>query len=406
MADFLAGGPPDRVTDTHLRRVLAVPYVSSPDLRGAWDAADLGPSQRRARAAARLLVDARAGRVPVRPDVPLPAVCTALPLPWSVELAVRAAARAPWGAELAVLLTDLFGEGVPREVARRCDDAEAAVRRGAAAVLRALPTRPAANVRIRVLGPLEVRLDDVVCDAAEIHRTRVRELLSLLVAERTVSRDRVVDVLWPDLDPGRGRANLRVTLRHLQRVLEPDRGQGSAPYFLRGDTQQLQLADVPGLEVDLWQAEDHLARAEGARRQGDAAGRIDHLRAAAGLWQGRPLADLDRVADLDHLSRHLEARLADAAVTLGELELVGGAADAATTLAAQVLASDPYAERAHRLAVAAHMQAGDRSACSASVDRLAGMLAEFGAPAEPATQILLRNAADWRAPLTTRPGSR
>ncbi len=406
IAGFLAGGPPDRVTDTHLRRVLAVPYVCSPDLRRAWDAADLGPSQRRARTAARLLVDARAGRVPARPDVPLPAVCAALPLPWSVELAVRAAARAPWGAELAVLLTDLFGEGVPREVARRCDDAEAAVRRGAAAVLRALPTRPKANVRIRVLGPLEVRLDDVVCDAAEIHRTRVRELLSLLVAERTVSRDRVVDVLWPDLDPGRGRANLRVTLRHLQRVLEPDRGQGSAPYFLRGDTQQLQLADVPGLEVDLWEAEDHLARAEAARRQGDAARRIEGLRAAAGLWQGRPLADLDRVADLDHLSRHLEARLADAAVTLGELELVGGAADAATTLAAQVLASDPYAERAHRLAVAAHMQAGDRSACSASVDRLAGMLAEFGAPAEPATQILMRNAADWRAPVTTRQGSR
>jgi DNA-binding SARP family transcriptional activator len=406
IAAFLASGPPDRVTDTHLRRALAVPYVCSPDLRRAWDAADLGPSQRRARAAARLLVDARTGRVPTRPDVPLPAVCTALPLPWSVELAVRAAATAAWGAELAVLLTDLFGDGVPREITRRGDDADAGVRRGVAAVLRALPSRPAAAVGIGVLGPLEVRLDDVVCDAAEVHRTRVRELLSLLVAERTVSRDRVVDELWPDLDPGRGRANLRVTLRHLQRVLEPDRGQGSAPYFLRGDTQQLVLADVPGLAVDLWAAEDHLARAEAARRAGDAAGRIEHLRAVAGLWRGRPLADLDRVADADHLSRHLEARLADAAVTLGELELVGGAAGAAATLAARVLGSDPYAERAHRLAVAAHMQAGDRSATAAAVDRFTGVLAELGAPTEPATQILLRNAGDWLAPVTTRPGSR
>jgi DNA-binding SARP family transcriptional activator len=406
VATFLAGGPPDRVTDVHLRRTLAVPYVCSRDLRRAWDAADLGPSQRRARAAARLLVDARTGQVPARPDVPLPAICAALPLPWSVELALRAAAKAAWGADLAVLLTDLFGEGVPREVARRCDDADAAIRRGAAAVLRALPSRPAAAVWIGVLGPFEVRLDEVVCDTPEVHRTRVRELLSLLVAERTVSRDRVVDVLWPDLDPVRGRANLRVTLRHLQRVLEPERGQGSAPYFLRGDTQQLQLADVPRLAVDLWEAEDHLARAEAARRAGDAAGRIDHLRAAAGRWRGRPLADLDRVAEADLLSRSLEARLADAAVTLGELELVGGAADAAATLAARVLASDPYAERAHRLAVAAHMQAGDRSATGAAVDRLAGMLAELGAPAEPATQILLRNATDWRAPVTTRAGSR
>jgi LuxR family maltose regulon positive regulatory protein len=407
IADFLAAGPRDRVTDTFLRRTPAVPYVCSPDLRRDWDAADLGPSQRRALAAARLLVEARLGRVAARPEVPLAAVGSALPLAWAVELACRAAAAGQaWGADLAVLETDLFGEGVIGEVTRWLDGSEGAPRRGAAAVLRALPTRPAAVVRIRALGPLEVRQDGRAVDAPEVHRTRVRELLSLLAAERTVSRDRVVDVLWPDLDPSRGRANLRVTLRHLQRVLEPDRAQGSSPYFVRGDTQQLQLADVPGLEVDVWEAEDHLARAETARREGDAAGRIAHLRAAAGLWQGRALPDLDRVAELDHVSRHLETRLAEAAVTLGELELVGGAARAAATQAERVLASDPYGERAHRLAVAAHMQAGDRSATAAAVARLTGMLAELGAPADPATEILLRNVADWAAPVTTRPGSR
>ena len=406
IADFLAAGPRDRVTDTFLRRTPAVPYVCSPELRRDWDATSVGPSQRQALAAARLLVDARAGRVAARTAVSPPAVTTALPLAWSVELACRAAASGQaWGSDLAVVLADLFGEGVIREVTRWLDGPDAALRRGAAAVLRALPARPAAVVRIRVLGSLEVRSDGRAVDAPEVHRTRVRELLSLLVAERTVSRDRVVDVVWPDLDPSRGRANLRVTLRHLQRVLEPDRAQGSSPYFVRGDTQLLQLADVPGLEVDLWEAEDHLARAEAARREGDAARRIEHLRAVAGLWHGRALPDLDRVAELDHVSRHLETRLAEAAVTLGELELVGGSARAAATLAERVLASDPYGERAHRLAVAAHMQAGDRSATAAAVDRLTGMLAELGAPAEPATEILLRNAADWAAPVTTRPGA-
>jgi hypothetical protein len=56
--------------------------------------------------------------------------------------------------------------------------------------------------------------------------------------------------------------------------------------------------------------------------------------------------------------------------------------------------------------VAAHMQAGDRSATAAAVARLTGMLAELGAPADPATEILLRNVADWAAPVTPRPGSR
>jgi DNA-binding SARP family transcriptional activator len=39
-----------------------------------------------------------------------------------------------------------------------------------------------------------------------------------------------------------------------------------------------------------------------------------------------------------------------------------------------VLACDPYAERAHRLAVAAYTQGRDRSATQAAVDRLGRML--------------------------------
>jgi LuxR family transcriptional regulator, maltose regulon positive regulatory protein len=405
VARFVERGQLDPLTDAHLRRSLAVPYICSPELRRRWDAADLGPSQQRARAAARLLQDARAGTVPAAPPDVLPSVCTALPLPWSVELSARAAAAgAPWGPDLAIRLTDLLGDGVTAEIARRLDDPDRTVRRGAA-VLRALPARPPATVAILVLGPLEVRHDGRLVDTPEMHRSRVRELLSVLVVERTVSRDRVIDLLWPNLDPTRGRANLRVTLRHLQRVLEPARGQGSAPYFLRGDAQHLRLAAVPGLDVDSWHVEDLIARSEAARRRGDAAGRIEHLRAAVGWWRGgRPFADLERLADLDHVARHREARLVDAAVTLGELELVGGAVDAAATLADQALGADPYAERAHRLAVAAYMQGRDRAATTAAVDRLSRMLAELGARPESTTQILLRNAAQWLGPLTSAPG--
>jgi hypothetical protein len=88
-----------------------------------------------------------------------------------------------------------------------------------------------------------------------------------------------------------------------------------------------------------------------------------------------------------------------------QLELVGGAVDAAATLADQVLGADPYAERAHRLAVAASMQARDRPATTAAVERLARMLDELGARPESTTQILLRNAARWLGPVTSGPAS-
>jgi DNA-binding SARP family transcriptional activator len=392
VARFVDQGPPDPFTEAHLRRTPAVPYACSAELRRRWDAADLGPSQARAREAARLLLAARSGSVPAAPPEVATSACTALPFPWTVELACRVAAKAPWGADLVVQLTDLFGQEVAAELDRRLADPDPAVRRGADAVVRALPARPAGAVRIGVLGPLEVRRDGRPVDPPELHRIRVRELLSLLVVDRTVSRDRAIDLLWPELDPERGRPNLRVTLRHLQRVLEPDRASGAAPYFVRGDARQLRLAPVPGLEVDCWEAEGHLDRAEEARRRGDAGARVDELRAAVAQWRGRPLPDLDRLTDLDRAARHLEARLVDAAVTLGELELVGGAADAAATLAERVLAADPYAERAHRLAVAAALHTRDRTATAAAADRLCRALDDLGADPEPATQILLRNA--------------
>src|SRR5688500_15931587 len=57
------------------------------------------------------------------------------------------------------------------------------------------------------------------------------------------------------------------------------------------------------------------------------------------------------------LGPQLDARLVDGAVTLGELELVAGAPDAASLLAERVRDRDPYDERARRLAIAAVLQA-------------------------------------------------
>jgi DNA-binding SARP family transcriptional activator len=91
----------------------------------------------------------------------------------------------------------------------------------------------------------------------------------------------------------------------------------------------------------------------------------------------------------------LEARIVDAAVTLGELELVAGAPDAAVLLAERIHDSDPCDERAHRLAIAAALQARDRSRAGAAIHRLRTAMAELGTEPEPTTQMLLRNTARW-----------
>jgi LuxR family transcriptional regulator, maltose regulon positive regulatory protein len=253
-----------------------------------------------------------------------------------------------------------------------------------------------------VIGPLEVRRDGEVVDAPELRRGRVRELLSLLIVERSIPRDRAIELLWPDHDPAKGRANLRVTLSHLQRLLEPERSTGEPTYFVRASPTQLSLATVPGLDVDLWEVEQGLAESDRARHRGDAPERVRHLRQAVARWRGRPLADLERVPELESVGSHLALRLVDATLTLGELELVGGDVGRATRCAEQSIAADPYDERAHRLAVAANLHAGDRSGTAIAIARLRQALDELGVGPDESTQMLLRRADPW---LGGRPAS-
>jgi DNA-binding SARP family transcriptional activator len=397
-----AGSP---LADAFLRRSPGVAYVCSPALRRRWDAADLGPSTAAACAVARLLVDARAGRSPRRP-ASLGAVATVLPLPWSVELAAWAVARRlPWGMPLAAELADRFGPRVAACLAALAGAGDARLRRGAVSLRRALPVRPATAVEVGVLGPLEVRRGGRRVDAPELRRARVRELLCLLVADRVLPRDRVVDLLWPDLAVADARANLRVTLTHLHRLLEPGRPAGQAPYLVRADGESVRLADVPGLVVDAWEAEADLARAAEAARRGDTAARAHHLGAALARWRDDPLPDLDRVPARAHHARHLGDRLAAAALDLGELELTVGSAASAAERAERALAADPYLERAHRLAVAAQLHLGDGAATRSAVARLGAALADIGAPPDPATAMLLHQA-DGRPGRGTHPGPR
>ena len=74
-----------------LRRFLPYGYVLSAAARAAWDAQDLGPSHRRARDVARLLLAARGGALAPADTLPgADAIVGALALPWAVELVARA----------------------------------------------------------------------------------------------------------------------------------------------------------------------------------------------------------------------------------------------------------------------------------------------------------------------------
>ena len=76
-------------------------------------------------------------------------------------------------------------------------------------------------MEVRVLGSIEVVVGG---RAVDIGGPKQRRLLALLVvhANRLVSADRLIDGLWGEQPPKRGR-ELQVLVSNLRRVLEPDR---------------------------------------------------------------------------------------------------------------------------------------------------------------------------------------
>ena len=230
----------------------------------------------------------------------------------------------------------------------------------AADLLARLPATPAQPLEIFVLGPLQVAFGGVPTAPATLRRTRVRTLLALLVVHRTLSRERAIDLLWPDLSPRDGSRNLRVTLTYLRQLLEPGRPTGEASYHLRADGATITLHPSDHILVDLWELHRLQRDTDQNRGQGDPGRTIALLDAATAWWRGEPLADLASVAGHQHEIEHIRVVQVDSLLELGELRLVRGDADRARTDAERALDLDPYSERAHRLAIAAALRTHDQ----------------------------------------------
>ena len=147
------------------------------------------------------------------------------------------------------------------------------VRSAAASLLISLPALPNGRLRISVLGPLSISLNGALVNQGELRRRRVRELLCFLVVRHRARREEITDEFWPDLDD-RGH-NLRVTLRYLQHVLQPDRATSDPPYFLRSNGPWLSLEGLDHLDVDAWTLDGLLDGAQHAERSGTPAAALE-----------------------------------------------------------------------------------------------------------------------------------
>ncbi|MEO1062517.1 MAG: hypothetical protein AAFZ07_13955, partial [Actinomycetota bacterium] len=216
--DELGGSP---LATMELLRFPAVIEVLAPD---RFPDLDPGPTVAEARSMGTLLRAARDGdaRAVGAAEPCVERILTSLPLRWSTELASRAEGLgAEWGRHLATRLADTAGDPVTALLDEHAAADDPVLASGAAGLLASVPLRPSAEITVELLGGLQIRRGGEVVDDALLRRQRVRQLVALLVMEGSLSRWRVLDLLWPDADQDKGLRNLRTNLSHVRRLLEP-----------------------------------------------------------------------------------------------------------------------------------------------------------------------------------------
>jgi predicted ATPase/DNA-binding SARP family transcriptional activator len=184
-------------------------------------------------------------------------------------------------------------------------------------------------MEFRILGPLEVWDADRRLPLGGAKQRAVVAIL-LLDANRVVSAERLVELLWGDEAPETVGNTLQVCISQLRKILEPAHVRGT-PYQVLVSQERGYLIRVAAEEFDLRRFEQ--LREEASRASSD--GRPDTaaatLREALALWRGPALADfatesyaIAECARLNELGlRALEDRI-EADLALGRhADLVG-----------------------------------------------------------------------------------
>ncbi len=153
-------------------------------------------------------------------------------------------------------------------------------------------TFPQYRLRVNMLGPLTVwRADGTQISGKFWHRAKVRSLFIFLVLKRgePVTREDIIEVLWPELDYSTALRNLNTAIYSLRRSLEPELNQGNESHYIFYEAGFYRLGgnQPHWLDVDAFTLGIQQARLETAVAQA-----IQLYEEAAALYRSDYLSDL------------------------------------------------------------------------------------------------------------------
>jgi predicted ATPase/DNA-binding SARP family transcriptional activator len=263
-------------------------------------------------------------------------------------------------------------------------------------------------VVFKVLGPIEVfegrRL-------IEVGPRMPRAILAILLlnANRVVSLERLIDLLWDDEPPGTARGSVQAYVSNLRRVLEPNRPARSPPQVLITQPPGY-LLRVPADAIDAVRFEALVSEGRNLLAEGRPQPAGETLRRALNLWRGAPFADLafERFLQPEIVRLgELHATATEAAV---EAELALGRHASVVADLERLVTAEPLREQRWGLLALALYRCGRQAEGLRVLAEARGTLnEELGLDPGPALRQLedeILNQApslDWRPPAEERP---
>ncbi|MCS7479386.1 BTAD domain-containing putative transcriptional regulator [Umezawaea endophytica] len=213
-------------------------------------------------------------------------------------------------------------------------------------------------MRIHLLGPLRVWRNGLELDLGPPGRRAVLGLL-VLASGGQVSRADLTAALWGDHPPASATNVLQTHVKHLRRLLEPDRearGRSEVLPYVNGGY----AVRVDAVDVDLDGFRRLVGEAAEADRADDPASVAALLGEALSLWQGPPLADLTILAEHPGVVALAQERRT-AVVRYAEAVIAVGRAEEALPVLTRAAAEHPLDEHLHAWLIRAHRAAGRRA---------------------------------------------
>lgn len=215
--------------------------------------------------------------------------------------------------------------------------------------------------KVFAFGTCRLYRHDQPVDTTAWKRTKVKLLLLLLLMRkgRPISKEAVMEKLWPSASAQAARTNLRATIHGLRRVLEPE-VSGRESRYLVADRDTVALSHSERFWFDLWEFEELMTKGRAEQQRGKAAEAVRLFGLAADLCRGQFLPDIVFADYFGETRTRTERMLVQACMAVATGWLAEGQYREAIAYAQRVLEVDKGVEEAYQVLIQSYLGRGER----------------------------------------------